>query len=70
MASPKIEREVDEFVEQCPLRRHSITTHRRVVNTARHYDQLWKQALKEIEGIAEEESIARRRQRMVRAFTL
>jgi len=49
MASETVEREIEEWVERCPLKRKSIMGRLRVVPNARHYDKMWKQALRDLE---------------------
>jgi len=51
MASKEIEREVDDFANHSTLRRHSIMDEPRVEPNNRHYDRLWKQALRELKEV-------------------
>jgi len=49
MASKEVEREIDDWVESCPLKRHSIVNRRRVMSTKemdREWDRLVNEALK------------------------
>ena len=48
MASKEIEREVEDFVRRCPLKRRSIMDHRRMLPCDKYYDIIWNQKLREL----------------------
>jgi hypothetical protein len=55
MASKSIEKEIDSWVETCPLRRRTIMNRPQVIKDGRYYDSLWRSCLKDIEKQAEQD---------------
>ena len=49
MASIEIEREIDKWVERCPLKgRKPLSDRRAIVDNNKHYEQIWRKCLKEM----------------------